>query len=106
MERERLVSEDPYEAARCRIWADRVNRDCCSPYYGVLVQKEEHEQRMKHFEKLIVGLKAFSRELVKTSGPLFLADAQVSNVCRSFAFGFTFETCNKDAHFFAVGQGQ
>jgi len=24
--------ENPYEAARCRIWADRVNRECCSPY--------------------------------------------------------------------------
>ena len=23
---ERLVSEDPYEAARCRVWADKVNR--------------------------------------------------------------------------------
>jgi glutathione S-transferase len=30
--KDRLVSEDPYEAARSRIWADRVNRDCCSPY--------------------------------------------------------------------------
>ena len=23
---------DPYLAAQCRIWMDRVNRDCCSPY--------------------------------------------------------------------------
>jgi glutathione S-transferase len=30
--KDRLVSEDPYEAARSRIWTDRVNRDCCSPY--------------------------------------------------------------------------
>jgi glutathione S-transferase len=30
--KDRLVSEDPYEAARSRIWMDRVNRDCCSPY--------------------------------------------------------------------------
>lgn len=30
--KDRLVSDDPYEAARCRIWADKVNRDCCSPY--------------------------------------------------------------------------
>lgn len=29
---DRLVSEDPYEAARSRIWAEKVNRDCCSPY--------------------------------------------------------------------------
>lgn len=29
---DRLVSEDPYQAARSRLWADKVNRDCCSPY--------------------------------------------------------------------------
>lgn len=29
---DRLVAEDPYHAARSRIWADKVNRDCCSPY--------------------------------------------------------------------------
>lgn len=30
--KDRLVSEDPYLAARGRIWADKVNRECCSPY--------------------------------------------------------------------------
>ena len=30
--KDRLVSEDPYQASRSRIWAERVNRDCCSPY--------------------------------------------------------------------------
>jgi glutathione S-transferase len=29
---DRLVSEDPYQAARQRIWTERVNRECCSPY--------------------------------------------------------------------------
>ena len=24
--------DDPYQAARCRIWTEKVNRDCCSPY--------------------------------------------------------------------------
>ena len=75
----RLVPEDPFEAARCRVWADRVNRELCSPYYGVLVRKEDDE-RMEHFQALIKGLEAFSKELTKTSGPLFLADAQLSNV--------------------------
>jgi len=68
---DRLVPEDPYEAARCRVWADRVNRDCCSPYYGVLVRKEEDE-RMEHFNKLLSGLRAFSAELGRTDGPTFL----------------------------------
>ena len=77
--KDRLVSEDPYEAARCRVWADKVNREMCSPYYGILVRKEESE-RKEHFEALIKGLTAFSDELKKTSGPTFLADGQLSNV--------------------------
>jgi len=76
---DRLVSEDPYESARSRVWADKVNRDCCSPYYGVLVRKEEEEQK-EHFETLLAGLKEFSKELQKTPGPLFLSHGQLSNV--------------------------
>jgi glutathione S-transferase len=57
--KDRLVSEDPYLAAQSRIWADKVNRDCCSPYYGVLVRKEDHERR-EHFDKLLSGLKVRS----------------------------------------------
>lgn len=31
--RDRLVPlDDPYEMARCRLWTDKVNRECCSPY--------------------------------------------------------------------------
>jgi glutathione S-transferase len=29
---DRLNPEDPFLVARCRIWAEKVNRDCCSPY--------------------------------------------------------------------------
>lgn len=76
---QRLVPEDPYEMARCRIWTEKVNRDLCSPYYGVLVRKEEHE-RKEHFDHLIKGLTLFSRELQKTSGPTFLENAQLCNV--------------------------
>jgi glutathione S-transferase len=77
--KDRLVPMgDPFEAARVRIWADRVNRECCSPYYGVLVRTEE-EERMEHFEKLIKGLKSFSKELSKTSGSLFMAENQLSS---------------------------
>lgn len=63
--KDRLVPTDPYEAARCRVWADKVNREMCSPYYGVLVRKDENE-RMENFETLIKGLTAFSKELSKT----------------------------------------
>jgi len=77
--KDRLVPEDPYLAARCRMWTEKVNRDCCSPYYGVLVRKDPAE-RKEHFDKLVRGLEAFSQELIKTTGPLFLADGQLSNV--------------------------
>jgi hypothetical protein len=53
--RDRLVSDDPFWAARARVWADKVNRECCSTYYGVLVRKDEAERR-EHFENLIRGL--------------------------------------------------
>jgi glutathione S-transferase len=76
---QRLVPEDPYEMARCRVWIEKVNRDLCSPYYGVLVRKEEQE-RKDHFDHLIKGLTVFSKELSKTNGPTFLANGQLSNV--------------------------
>jgi glutathione S-transferase len=53
--KERLISEDPFLAARARIWADKVNRECCSTYYGVLVRKDEAERR-ENFDNLIKGL--------------------------------------------------
>jgi glutathione S-transferase len=46
---------------------------------GVLVRKEDHERQM-HFAQLINGLKRFSNELSKTSGPVFLPDGQLSSV--------------------------
>lgn len=74
----KLVPQDPYDAAKCRLWADKVNRDCCSPYYGVLVRHEPSERR-EHFEKLVTGLETFSKELKKTPGPLFMGN-QLSSV--------------------------
>lgn len=48
---------------------------------SVLVRKEESE-RKEGFQQLLEGLRAFSAELGKTSGPLFLADEQVrSEIC-------------------------
>lgn len=77
--KDRLVPEDPYAMAQCRFWTDKVNRECCSPYYGVLVRKEESERR-HHMEQLLEGLQNFSQQVEQTSGPLFLSDGQLSNV--------------------------
>lgn len=67
IENHRLVPSDPYLAAKCRYWAEKVNRECCSPYYGVLVRTDKNEQR-ENFTKLVHGLKAFSREIEKNGG--------------------------------------
>jgi len=77
--KDRLVSEDPYLMAKSRIWAEKVNRECCSPYYGVLVRKDEQE-RLEHFQTLLKGLEEFSKQLRLTSGPTFLPNGQLSNV--------------------------
>ena len=77
--KQRLLSDDPFWYARSRYWADKVNRECCSTYYGVLVRKEHHE-RKQHFDDLIKGLVNFSKQLVTSSGPTFLPDGQLSNV--------------------------
>ena len=45
----------------------------------MLVRKDDEERR-EHFAKLVRGLSDFSKELTKTTGPLFLANGQLSNV--------------------------
>ena len=78
-EQDRLVPTDPYLAAKCRYWADKVNRECCSPYYGVLVRTEENE-RKENFDKLVTGLKAFSSEIEKNGdGRGFLGGGRLTN---------------------------
>ena len=76
----RLVPSDPYLASQCRYWADKLNRECCSPYYGVLVRTEEGE-RKAHFDKLVSGLKAFSREIERngSDGRGFLGGGRLSS---------------------------
>jgi glutathione S-transferase len=76
---DRLVSDDPFLAARARVWTEKVNRDCCSTYYGVLVRKDSDE-RKEHFQNLLNGLENFSSQLETTSGPTFLPDAQLGSV--------------------------
>jgi glutathione S-transferase len=85
---DRLIPQsDPYIVALCRIWADKVNRECCSPYYGVLVRQDEQE-RKDHFQKLVQGLENFCQQLTKNrhhtngsadDGTLFLGK-QLSSV--------------------------
>ena len=56
---------------------EQVNRECCSPYYGVLVKTDKEDQKAS-FQALLNGLRAFSKELEKTPGPTLVGGAQLS----------------------------
>jgi glutathione S-transferase len=76
---ERLFPTDPYWAAHCRLWADKVNRECCSTYYGVLVRTDP-EERKQQFAQLVRGLERFAAKIGETPGPTFLPNSQMSSV--------------------------
>jgi glutathione S-transferase len=80
LECHRLIPTDPYLAWKCRYWADKVNKECCSPYYGVLVRTDPNEQR-ENYDKLVLGLKSFSREIERNGdGRCFLGGGRLSSV--------------------------
>lgn len=62
----------------CYVWKPFSLYACCL-FSGVLVRRADSERR-EHMVQLLHGLHAFSTELTKTTGPLFLADSQLSNV--------------------------
>jgi len=62
-----LLPLDLIERARARVWADAVNRSCCSPYYGVLVKADE-EGRRESMQALLKGISTFCKEM---RGPFF-----------------------------------
>jgi glutathione S-transferase len=62
-----LLPIDLIERAKARVWADVVNRTCCSPYYGVLVKADEQGRR-ESMQALLKGIAAFCAEM---EGPFF-----------------------------------
>jgi glutathione S-transferase len=71
--------DDPVEEARGRVWADKVAREMCSPYYKILVRQEEEEQR-EGLKELLEGMERFSKELRKTDGRLFMGGERIGVV--------------------------
>ena len=57
-----LLPHDPFERARARVVADRVNRQVTSRYYQVLVRTDAQERR-EAFAGLLDGLREFTGEL-------------------------------------------
>ena len=55
-----LLPSDPFERARARVAADKVNKTVCSAYYRVLVRTDA-EERKAAFGDLLDGLREFTR---------------------------------------------
>lgn len=65
-----LLPEDPWDRAQCRIAAENVNKKLCSPYYSILVKRDD-ESRRQAFDGLLESLREFGAQL---KGPLFLGN--------------------------------
>mmetsp|Transcript_2052 Transcript_2052/g.2705 ORF Transcript_2052/g.2705 Transcript_2052/m.2705 type:complete len:280 (-) Transcript_2052:219-1058(-) len=67
-----LVPEDPWEAAKCYVWADKVNKQICSEYYSCLVP-DSQEERVNAFTRLCSGINDFCNHLSfsEYGGPFF-----------------------------------
>ena len=46
-----MLKETDSENEIAQVWADRVNKECCSPYYSVLVKTEDAERVRPRFFK-------------------------------------------------------
>jgi glutathione S-transferase len=58
-----LLPADPFERARARVAAERVNKSVTAGYYAALVRTDEDERRAG-FDKILAGLRAFTSESV------------------------------------------
>ena len=56
-----LLPDDPFDRAKARVMADKVNKQVTSNYYACLVRQDRAEQR-DAFEMLLNGIEAFSAE--------------------------------------------
>ena len=62
-----LVPADPFEAARARVAAEKVNRQVTSNYYQVLVREDDGERR-RAFCGILDGLRAFAADAAPRAG--------------------------------------
>lgn len=71
----RIMPTSPAQRALARMRADWINRSIASPFYTVLVRKEQHE-RKEAFDKLRANITQFANEI---EGPLYFGN-QISSV--------------------------
>jgi len=72
----RLMPEDAYERARCRLWINHVATRIVPAWYGVMQAQPDGEQGSgggggggeEERKKLVEGIKAFAREMMNNDG--------------------------------------
>ena len=79
-----LLPADPFARGRYRLRTEAIVKECCSPYYRVLVRTDKAERR-DAFEGLLDKLREFSAELAAheaagAAGPFWGADGTLSTV--------------------------
>lgn len=65
-----LLPQDPVLRARARMSAEWVNKSLCSPFYKVLVLKDQSARR-ENFAKLVEGFQQYQADI---AGPYFLGE--------------------------------
>ncbi|KAL9185472.1 hypothetical protein ACHAXT_003249 [Thalassiosira profunda] len=65
-----LLPGPPSQRAHARMWADKLNNEICTEFYRLLLQQDEEGQK-KAAEKILGGLRAFSKEC---KGPFFYGE--------------------------------
>mmetsp|Transcript_35854 Transcript_35854/g.65778 ORF Transcript_35854/g.65778 Transcript_35854/m.65778 type:complete len:248 (+) Transcript_35854:328-1071(+) len=65
-----LLPGPPSQRANARMWADRLNNEICTPFYSLFMKQDEESQE-KAAEKILSGLRAFSKHC---KGPFFYGE--------------------------------
>lgn len=79
-----LCPADPYERAKCRIWADYADSKIQRPYYRMLVEQSPEARRVA-YEDLLAGCRDFARAMAPASDGPFFCGKRLSYTDVSFA---------------------
>jgi glutathione S-transferase len=67
-----LVPGSAAQRAHARMWADKLNKKICTPFYQLLMKQAEKEQD-KAAQTILQGLRDFSALALIVEGPTFVA---------------------------------
>ncbi|KAK5656378.1 hypothetical protein OQA88_4759 [Cercophora sp. LCS_1] len=70
----RLLPDDVYERARCRLWADHVSSRVVPGFYRLLQYNGDSEGRNKMRHEFLKSIKSLAREMSGDGGPWFMGE--------------------------------